>query len=190
MGWTWDPERRLLLVPSWWKWNQPESPAALKGYLKDLRDIPDCDLRTRASVCPDWFPDSFKKAWSETLDSLPGFSPEPPPINEGGSPQKPDRLPPPGGGGSTHGRARARGHAGPEPEPEHEPKPDSGALSNEHARNQTLEQGQAPAAGGLGRSRDDGNTEPEFPRALIDQLQAAHPEQDVDRIASKILARH
>jgi len=40
MGWKWDPELRVLYIPSWWKWNRPENANVLKGNLKDLRDVP------------------------------------------------------------------------------------------------------------------------------------------------------
>jgi hypothetical protein len=43
-GWLYDADARVLFVPSWWRWNQPENPNVLSGNLKDLNEVPPCAL--------------------------------------------------------------------------------------------------------------------------------------------------
>lgn len=38
--WRFDDASRVLLIPSWWEWNQPENSNVLKGCLKDLPEVP------------------------------------------------------------------------------------------------------------------------------------------------------
>jgi len=40
LTWQWDKDHRVLFIPSWWKYNQPENANVLKGNLKDLDEIP------------------------------------------------------------------------------------------------------------------------------------------------------
>lgn len=44
-GWRFDAASRVLLIPSWWEWNEPENKNVLKGALKDLSEVPDTPLR-------------------------------------------------------------------------------------------------------------------------------------------------
>jgi hypothetical protein len=45
-NWTFDKQFRVLYIPTWWKYNQPENVNVLKGNLKDLHDIPNTPLIT------------------------------------------------------------------------------------------------------------------------------------------------
>lgn len=40
MGWGWDPKSRVLYIPTWWRWNQPENANNLIGNMKDLAEVP------------------------------------------------------------------------------------------------------------------------------------------------------
>ena len=40
MGWRWDAGRRVLYIPSWWKFNLPANPSVLKASLADLSGLP------------------------------------------------------------------------------------------------------------------------------------------------------
>ncbi len=42
--WRYDERFRVLYIPTWWKYNQPENPNVLKGNLKDLHELPRTDL--------------------------------------------------------------------------------------------------------------------------------------------------
>ncbi|MFQ5973035.1 MAG: hypothetical protein ACE5Q3_11945 [Alphaproteobacteria bacterium] len=44
LGWRWDPEARVLYVPTWWRYNDPRNTNTLKGALKDLDDLPPSPL--------------------------------------------------------------------------------------------------------------------------------------------------
>ena len=39
-GWRWDETARMLWLPNWWRWNLPDAPSALQGYL--TADLPAC----------------------------------------------------------------------------------------------------------------------------------------------------
>ncbi|HET9385097.1 MAG TPA: hypothetical protein VFO67_08115 [Gemmatimonadales bacterium] len=43
-GWHFDPDARVLLIPSWWKFNEPTNSKHLLGCLSDLADVPDTAL--------------------------------------------------------------------------------------------------------------------------------------------------
>jgi hypothetical protein len=43
-GWHYDAAARVLFIPSWWTWNQPENPNVLKNLLGDLAEVPPSDL--------------------------------------------------------------------------------------------------------------------------------------------------
>ena len=44
MGWRWEKATRVLYLPTWWKYNQPDSENVLKGNLKDLHELPQTPL--------------------------------------------------------------------------------------------------------------------------------------------------
>jgi hypothetical protein len=44
LSWQFDSKARVLYIPSWFKWNPPENANVVKGSLKDLNEIPPCDL--------------------------------------------------------------------------------------------------------------------------------------------------
>src|SRR4029079_10168428 len=35
LNWEWDPEARVLYIPTWWRYNQPENANNVIGNLKD-----------------------------------------------------------------------------------------------------------------------------------------------------------
>lgn len=44
LKWRWDEGSRVLYLPSWWKWNHPESKNNLIGNLKDIAELPETPL--------------------------------------------------------------------------------------------------------------------------------------------------
>jgi hypothetical protein len=44
LGWALDEPSGVVLIPTWWKWNPPPNPDALKGALTDLQDVPRSSL--------------------------------------------------------------------------------------------------------------------------------------------------
>ncbi len=46
-GWGFDASNHVLFIPSWWRWNHPENENVLRGNLKDLNDVPRCELMER-----------------------------------------------------------------------------------------------------------------------------------------------
>ena len=89
MGWEWDRGTRTVWVRSWWRWNPPESPKALMGYVRELRDVPESDIRKSYMRADHGFTDSLREAYRKAIDSL-----------------------------RVHARARAQAEPEPEPEPE------------------------------------------------------------------------
>lgn len=47
LHWEWDEEARVLYIPTWWKYNQPENANNVIGNLKDLDDLPNTPLLER-----------------------------------------------------------------------------------------------------------------------------------------------
>ena len=43
-GWSFDADSRVFYVPSWWRWNRPDHDKVLQGNLKDLSELPFCQL--------------------------------------------------------------------------------------------------------------------------------------------------
>ena len=39
-GWHWDSRVRVLYIPTWWKYNQPENANVLVGALSDVHEVP------------------------------------------------------------------------------------------------------------------------------------------------------
>lgn len=44
LRWGYDRGSGVVFIRSWWRWNAPESPLTMIGYLKDLADIPNTGL--------------------------------------------------------------------------------------------------------------------------------------------------
>lgn len=63
-GWRYDAGARVLLVPSWWRFNQPQNEKHLIGCLSDLADVPDtillADFARCATALPDHLLDTFR----------------------------------------------------------------------------------------------------------------------------------
>ena len=49
LNWEWDKEARVLYLPTWWRYNQPENANNVIGNLKDLDDLPETPLLERFS---------------------------------------------------------------------------------------------------------------------------------------------
>jgi hypothetical protein len=43
-GWHFDSAKRVIYIPSWWRYNQPENVNVMRGSLKDLHEIPPSPL--------------------------------------------------------------------------------------------------------------------------------------------------
>lgn len=46
-GWEWDAENRVLYIPTWWKYNTPQTVKQFSSMLEDLGDLPDTPLLVR-----------------------------------------------------------------------------------------------------------------------------------------------
>jgi hypothetical protein len=44
LSWQWDLSSRVIYLPTWWKYNQPENRSHLIGCLTDTHDVPSCGL--------------------------------------------------------------------------------------------------------------------------------------------------
>jgi hypothetical protein len=47
LNWEWDRSLRVVYLPTWWKYNQPENPNVLLSCLADLDDLPQSPLVAR-----------------------------------------------------------------------------------------------------------------------------------------------
>ena len=80
-GWEWDPVARVVWIPDWFDWNPPASPNVVHAWAKLLRNVPDCDIKTRAiasinSRLKD-LPASFREPWRELLKTFSGSESKP-----------------------------------------------------------------------------------------------------------------
>ena len=58
LGWKWSPARRVLYIPSWWKYNEPRNWKVLQGCLTDLQAVPQTDLISEFLVNKRYLPEN------------------------------------------------------------------------------------------------------------------------------------
>ncbi|HVA80275.1 MAG TPA: hypothetical protein VNF29_05070 [Candidatus Binataceae bacterium] len=63
----WDPEARVLYLPTWWKYNPPENPNVLKSCLADLHDIAETPLLIEFSENLSYLSETFHETFRQTL---------------------------------------------------------------------------------------------------------------------------
>jgi hypothetical protein len=79
LDYTFDEEARVLFIPTWWKYNQPENINVLKGCLKDLDDIPETPLISRFCETFRYLDETMHQTFKE---GYPKRYPKPSPIQE------------------------------------------------------------------------------------------------------------
>ena len=52
LGWQWDDRARVLWIPTWFKYNEPQNPKHLIGCLKDLDEVPTTPLTAAFLASP------------------------------------------------------------------------------------------------------------------------------------------
>jgi hypothetical protein len=67
LNWEWDPDARVLYLPTWWKYNQPENPNNVIGNLKDLDDLPGTPLLKRFCANIAYLPEGLIETFAQTL---------------------------------------------------------------------------------------------------------------------------
>jgi len=67
MKWDYDERLRLLYLPTWWKYNQPENPNNLTGNLKDLDDLPSSPLVHKFAENLNFLDPRFHATFHQTL---------------------------------------------------------------------------------------------------------------------------
>lgn len=67
LNWEWDPEARVLYLPTWWRYNQPENANNVIGNLKDLDDLPESPLLERFSINTTYLSEDFVGTFTQTL---------------------------------------------------------------------------------------------------------------------------
>lgn len=70
--WKFDRKRKVLYLPTWWKYNTPENPNVLKSFAPFLHDLPQTYLYKQFATNLDYLPESFHKSFRERFpESLP-----------------------------------------------------------------------------------------------------------------------
>ncbi len=64
LRWKYDQKRRVLYLPTWWKYNPPENPKHLHGCLDDLHDLPQTTLLKDFAANDRFIPDHSKPEFS------------------------------------------------------------------------------------------------------------------------------
>ncbi len=67
LKWEWDSEARVLFLPTWWKYNQPENSNNMIGNLKDLDDLPETPLLERFSMNTAYLSEGLRETFSQTF---------------------------------------------------------------------------------------------------------------------------
>jgi hypothetical protein len=67
LRWEWDPEARVIYLPTWWKYNPPENQNVLIGNLKDLDDLPETPLLERFSANTAYLSEGLAETFTQTL---------------------------------------------------------------------------------------------------------------------------
>ena len=98
LSWEWDQAARVLYLPTWWRYNQPESANNVVGNLKDLDDLPTTPLFTKFSANTTHLLDTVKETFLNTIAKgyphpSPNPSPQPSPTQEQEQEQK-QEMPP------------------------------------------------------------------------------------------------
>ena len=67
LHWEWDGEARVLYLPTWWRYNQPESANNVVGNLKDIDDLPATPLFARFAANTTYLLDAVKETFLQTI---------------------------------------------------------------------------------------------------------------------------
>jgi len=66
-GWVYDDAARVVWIPSWWTWNEPENPNVLKGCLKDLDELPATFLTDQFAKNDETLPETLRQTFREVV---------------------------------------------------------------------------------------------------------------------------
>lgn len=67
LNWEWDADARVLYLPTWWRYNQPENGNNVIGNLKDLDDLPKTPLLERFSSNTTHLAEDLIQTFTQTL---------------------------------------------------------------------------------------------------------------------------
>ena len=67
LNWVWDTDARVLYLPTWWRYNQPENANNVIGNLKDLDDLPKTPLLERFSTNTTYLREDLIQTFTQTL---------------------------------------------------------------------------------------------------------------------------
>jgi len=67
LNFDWDETFRVLYLPTWWKYNQPENKNNVIGNLKDLDDVPDSPLIERFINNLHYLSEELQETFTQTL---------------------------------------------------------------------------------------------------------------------------
>ena len=67
LGWMYDQQCRVLFIPTWWLYNQPENSNVLIGNLKDLHELPNTELLCDFADNIETLPETLHQTFTERL---------------------------------------------------------------------------------------------------------------------------
>jgi hypothetical protein len=70
LKWVRDTRSRCILLPTWWRYNQPDNVKALKGALSDLHDLPRNDLKSEFAKTKRYLKDTLHQVFDQVLDTV------------------------------------------------------------------------------------------------------------------------
>jgi len=65
--WRYDANARVLHIPSWWKFNEPQNPKHLQGCLTDLVDVPPTRLLGDFARCVETLPQTIRGLFEQGM---------------------------------------------------------------------------------------------------------------------------
>ena len=67
LHWEWDANARVIYIPTWWKYNQPENANNVIGCLKDVGDLPETPLLESFSTNTTYISEGLIETFIQTL---------------------------------------------------------------------------------------------------------------------------
>lgn len=102
LNWVWDSTSRVVFLPTWWKYNQPDNPNSLKGCLDDAHDLPQTLLLKEFCSSGKYLQKKHAKVWRTFAKRSGNVTPQ---EHEHEHEQESSPQPPKGGQGLKRQRA-------------------------------------------------------------------------------------
>jgi len=77
LNWGFDKRRKVVFIPTWWKYNTPDNPNTLKGNLADLDEVPQGELTQQFAANLAYLNPNLHETFRERLANVTETMPKP-----------------------------------------------------------------------------------------------------------------